>query len=99
MTFSRILFAMLCALVSASLWAADAKERELPPGLEVPAAARPGPDFDADRATEAYLGLLTAEQKAQSDAYFEGGYWLRLWGWLYGLGSCLLYTSPSPRDS
>jgi STE24 endopeptidase len=84
--FSRILVALACALVSAVLWAADAKERELPPGLEVPAAARPGPDFDADRATEAYLALLTPEQRAQSDAYFEGGYWLRLWGWLYGLG-------------
>ena len=90
MIFSRILFAMFCALLSASLWAADAGKRELPPGLEVPAAARPGPDFDADRATEAYLALLTPEQKAQSDAYFEGGYWLRLWGWLYGIGVALV---------
>ena len=27
-----------------------------------------------------------AEQRANSDAYFEGGYWLILWGFLCGLG-------------
>ncbi len=59
--------------------------RELPPGLHVPDAARPGPDFDAARATDAYIALLTPEQRAKSDAYFEGGYWLQLWGLLYGL--------------
>lgn len=57
---------------------------ELPPGLVIPEAARPGPDFDVERATEAYLELLSPEQRARSDAYFEGGYWLQLWGLLYG---------------
>jgi STE24 endopeptidase len=61
--------------------------RELPPGLHVPAAAQPGPQFDVDRATEAWLGLLSPEQRAGSDAYFEGGYWLQLWSLLYGLGA------------
>ncbi len=67
--------------------AATAKSltRELPPGLHVPDAARPGPDFDAARATDAYIALLTPEQRAKSDAYFEGGYWLQFWGLLYGL--------------
>ena len=50
--------------------------RDLPPGLQIPDAARPGPNFDVDRATDAYLNLLSPEQRAQSDAYFEGGYWL-----------------------
>lgn len=58
---------------------------ELPPGLQIPDAARPSPGFNVDKATEAYLNLLTSEQRAQSDAYFEGGYWLQLWGLLYGL--------------
>ena len=58
---------------------------ELPPGLQIPDAAKPGPQFDVDAATQAYLDLLTPEQKAKSDAYFEGGYWLQLWGLLYGL--------------
>lgn len=64
--------------------------REFPPGLQIPEAARTGPDFDVDRATQAYLDLLTPEQRALSDAYFEGGYWLQLWGFLYGLGVCAL---------
>jgi STE24 endopeptidase len=59
--------------------------RDLPPGLQIPAAARPGPGFDVERATDAYLNLLSPEQRALSDAYFEGGYWLQLWGLLYGL--------------
>jgi STE24 endopeptidase len=60
--------------------------RDFPPGLQIPDAARPGPNFNADKATEAYLNLLTPEQRKLSDAYFEGGYWLQLWGLLYGLG-------------
>ena len=31
---------------------------------------------------EAYLASVPAEQRARSDAYFEGGYWLRLWDFL-----------------
>ena len=73
--------------------------RDLPPGLNVPDAARSGPNFDVDRATEAYLALLTPEQRELSNAYFEGGYWLQLWGFVYGLGiaAVLLYTGLSRR--
>ncbi len=39
--------------------------------------------FEAGEATRAYLARMTPEQKARSDAYFEGGYWLRLWELLY----------------
>src|SRR6202044_888578 len=60
--------------------------RDFPPGLQVPDAAQAGPNFDAERATEAWLNLLTPEQRELSDSYFEGGYWLRLWGFVYGLG-------------
>ncbi|HVT32768.1 MAG TPA: M48 family metallopeptidase [Rhodanobacteraceae bacterium] len=82
--------------------AAESIVRDLPPGLQIPDAARPGPGFDVDRATEAYLGLLSPEQRALSDAYFEGGYWLRLWGFLYGLGVAAIFLltglSRSMRD-
>jgi STE24 endopeptidase len=54
--------------------------------LEIPAGAEAGPNFDVDAATSAYINLLTEEERARSDAYFEGGYWLQLWGFLYGLG-------------
>lgn len=63
---------------------APASPRDFPPGLQIPDAARPGPGFDVERATQAYIDLLTPEQRAKSDAYFEGGYWLQLWGLLYG---------------
>jgi len=64
--------------------------RDLPPGLQIPDAARPGPNFDVDRATDAYINLLSPEQRAKSDAYFEGGYWLQLWNLLYGIGVSIL---------
>lgn len=36
--------------------------------------------FDAKAATRAYLNTLQGAARAKSDAYFEGGYWLLLWG-------------------
>ena len=36
------------------------------------------PEFDPIAATEEYLNKLSPEQRARSDAYFEGGYWLML---------------------
>ena len=53
--------------------------------LVVPAGAEAGPDFDIDRATQAYIETLSIEKRERSDAYFEGGYWLQLWSFLYGL--------------
>src|SRR5665213_1837895 len=34
------------------------------------------PNFDASRATAAYLAQVNGAARARSDAYFEGGYWL-----------------------
>ena len=31
---------------------------------------------------DAYLARVPADQRARSDAYFEGGYWLLLWDFL-----------------
>ena len=44
------------------------------PGLAHAAA------FDVETATRAYLDTLQGAARAKSDAYFEGGYWLFLWG-------------------
>ncbi|MBS0213508.1 MAG: M48 family metallopeptidase [Proteobacteria bacterium] len=60
--------------------------RDFPPGLIIPDAARPGPNFDVDKATQAYLNLLSPQQRQLSDSYFEGGYWLQLWDLLIGIG-------------
>jgi STE24 endopeptidase len=95
-----VVLAMFAGLVSPSFAAeAAAVSRDLPPGLQIPDAARPGPGFDVERATQAYLDLLTPEQRAKSDAYFEGGYWLQLWGLLYGfaVAAVLLGTGLSRR--
>jgi len=56
----------------------------MPDVIGVPAAAQPSEHFDADAATEAYLGQIPASTRSRSDAYFEGGYWLILWDFLYG---------------
>ncbi|MFL6750561.1 MAG: M48 family metallopeptidase [Sphingomicrobium sp.] len=36
--------------------------------------------FNPEVATKAYLSTLQGAARAKSDAYFEGGYWLPLWG-------------------
>jgi STE24 endopeptidase len=81
-----ILCSLLLICASCDTAVADTIVRDLPPGLHVPAGAQPGPGFEIERATEAWLGLLSPQQRALSDAYFEGGYWLKLWSLLYGLG-------------
>jgi len=58
---------------------------EMPSVVQVPAAAQAGPNFDATTATNAYLAQIPADKTARSDAYFEGGYWLILWDFLYGV--------------
>jgi STE24 endopeptidase len=54
------------------------------PAVQIPAGAAASASFDAERATEAYLATVPPDKKARSDAYFEGGYWLLLWNFLYG---------------
>ena len=46
--------------------------------------------FDPEIAARAYLASVPSDKKARSDAYFEGWYWLELWGFLYGLGAAWL---------
>ena len=41
--------------------------------------------FDVDAAVNEYLARQTSEEKARSDSYFEGGYWIQLWDFLYAL--------------
>ncbi len=56
-----------------------------------PATASPAPTFvDAEAATRAYLAKVPPDKRARSDAYFEGGYWLILWDFLYGAAVAIL---------
>ncbi|HEX8642398.1 MAG TPA: hypothetical protein VF702_00630 [Allosphingosinicella sp.] len=43
--------------------------------------------FDVEAATRAYLDTLTGAARERSNDYFEGGYWLLLWGAAVGIGS------------
>src|ERR1700721_4388819 len=52
---------------------------------DTPSSAAASAHVDADAATGAYLATLTPAARARSDAYFEGGYWLVLWDFLFGL--------------
>jgi STE24 endopeptidase len=63
---------------------------EMPSVIQVPAEAQASAHFDATAATNAYLAQIPADKTARSDAYFEGGYWLILWDFLYGAVVCLV---------
>ena len=95
MTFhARVLVALFVLFVCFSASAQQAPgsnaANEMPSVTTVPLAARPSPNFNVDAATEAYLAQISASARARSDAYFEGGYWLILWDFLYGSAICLL---------
>jgi STE24 endopeptidase len=82
-------FAM-CAASAQTAPASNNAANEMPSVTTVPAAAQPSPNFNVDAATEAYLAQIPASARTRSDAYFEGGYWLILWDFLYGAVVCLL---------
>ena len=63
---------------------------QMPSVIHVPAEALPSPHFDPTAATNAYLAQIPADKTDRSDAYFEGGYWMILWDFLYGLAVALL---------
>src|SRR5438067_12718817 len=56
----------------------------------VPAVAQASTHFDAKAATDAWLATVPPAARSRSDAYFEGGYWLILWDFLYGAAIMLL---------
>ncbi|MGQ0586273.1 MAG: M48 family metallopeptidase [Gammaproteobacteria bacterium] len=83
------LLALAC-LTPAAAQDAPARAEEAKPlaakvELVVPAGAQAGPDFDVERATQAWVETLPVDKRERSDNYFEGGYWLRLFTLLYGL--------------
>lgn len=65
----------------------------MPSVIQVPPEAQVTPHFDAAAATNAYLAQIPADKTARSDAYFEGGYWMILWDFLYGVAVALLWLN------
>jgi STE24 endopeptidase len=68
---------LVTVLVSAQTGSSTAQT--VPP----PANAAPlAQSFDVNAAVNAYLAKMPPAQRARSNAYFEGGYWLTLWDFL-----------------
>jgi len=81
---------LLCCLAGAAFGSASEasatgpnQANEMPSVTTVPEAARVSDHFDPLAATEAYLEQIPAAARTRSDAYFEGGYWMILWDFLY----------------
>jgi Zn-dependent protease with chaperone function len=95
----RFCCAFLLLLAAPLLAETGSVRSAMPSKLTVPPEAQPSANFDAETATKAYLAEMPAEARARSDAYFEGGYWLELWDFLYGaaIALLLLFTRWSAR--
>jgi Zn-dependent protease with chaperone function len=71
-----VLIALLCAAALTQPAYGQAPARSIP-------AAATGEHINVEAATDAYLALMPPAQKARSDAYFEGGYWIDFWTALF----------------
>ena len=78
------IFVFVLACFSNSLSA-----QETPSPSPVPVATPTG-ITDPAAATRAWLDTIPPDEKARSDAYFEGGYWLILWNFLLTAAIALL---------
>src|ERR1035441_4152523 len=92
---SLLVFLMFClglGMVSAQAppSAGSNAANEMPSVTTVPPEAQPSPNFSVEAATDAYMARIPASARARSDTYFEGGYWLILWDFLYGAVIALL---------
>lgn len=76
---------VLCCGALPSLLGQDASPS--PAATIPPGATSPDPAI----ATRAWLDSVPADQRARSEAYFEGGYWLILWQFLVGATIALLF--------
>lgn len=83
---------MLAGLMVLACSLAVAQQRPLVPPAAPPDAAQfhPGQPFNVAAAVRAYLAEVPAADRARSDAYFEGGYWLLLWDFLYTVAVALI---------
>jgi STE24 endopeptidase len=85
---------IICALIALLMGAPAALAQDnMPPRAAPTHAVSVGtlatldttPAFDAAAATRAYLARVSGAERARSDAYFEGGYWLMLLDLAYAL--------------
>src|SRR6266576_8160 len=78
--------ATLCGIIPLLLFSAisgDGQDLSSPPQAAVISPDNPT-SFDPAAATQAWLETVPQDQRAKSDAYFEGTYWLILWNFVVG---------------
>ena len=108
MAFIRLIAVFLLLAAAAPAMAqTDTPEPQLPPRAAPTRHVEVGqlstmdttPAFDPAQATERYLAKVNGAARARSDAYFEGGYWLKLIDLIYALGvaAALLWSQASLR--
>ncbi|WHZ18724.1 MAG: Peptidase, M48 family [Rhodanobacteraceae bacterium] len=90
---------LLLVLLAVGVAWAQTPQAGSAPAPQAQTSAAPAAHFDVEAATNAYMAELSPAQRARSDAYFEGGYWLILWNLLVALGVAwlLLGTRLSAR--
>src|ERR1700723_2502642 len=71
-------FVLAIALLATVLVCGRASGSSAQTVLALANAAPQAQPFDVDPAVNAYLAKMPPAQRARSDAYFEGGYWLIL---------------------
>ncbi|HXH67473.1 MAG TPA: M48 family metallopeptidase [Candidatus Limnocylindrales bacterium] len=76
-----ICIALLCSLL-AIITSAQTAAAEPASAQPVAAATASSPPFDVNSAVEFYLAKMPPAERAHSNSYFEGGYWLQLWDFL-----------------
>ncbi len=102
---ARWLIAVLLACVLAGAFTSQALAQAVPltaPTADIQVHALPPPgvvNFDPHKAVDAYLSRVSGKAKAQSDAYFEGGYVLSVVDVLYAVvvAALLLWLRISAR--
>ncbi len=80
-----LLLASLSIAAQTPAPSAASNANQMPSVTKVPAGAQPSDHFDATAATNAYLAEIPPSATARSDAYFEGGYWMILWDFLFAI--------------
>src|SRR6476660_7776430 len=84
MTLRFLILVIAFATFSTAL---PAQETATPSAIS---AATPTGITDPETATRAWLDTMPPNEKARSDAYFEGTYWLILWNFLLTVVIALL---------
>jgi STE24 endopeptidase len=78
---------LMLALGAISL--GDIHAQQSSPAAQLNPQIESAANFDPGQATKAWLATVPPADRARSDAYFEGGYWLILWNFLLFAAICI----------